>query len=482
MPRHGMQFRWAAISITAFVNMVVGGYAGIMSLLEVENIWTTRFYVITIEHYWYCMATFLLAVALGLEIAAFALGENADTGILIIATELGFGLCAFVIESIRQQSYRKILWEAWTGSSRTQRPLSQAHIVAQLEQMKSQLLQSGNQQQRKPTESIFNWAGQCFHQKTKMDIAEAMDLLDINKQTNSKVNQLAEDSNLQIYPLITGKNDVISVKWGGPSSSLFHLRVSRGISMFDQKTIVKAFSLTKASEEKWIMIAAGIVARNKGLCPEKLICKLNEATATGCYAVLENASKWHPRSNKTSRTSYRNKIKELYGVLGDEYVTAVTELAILIPDVPHIYLRQWLEHKCEHQDVGFAWAIWNSTNGSTDVQLSLYKTSYISMLFSLNCGRANPPQRVDATCLLIHAALEAQNNNNSLLATIMTPHSIQCLKNHITKELNAHKSFFNAILAMLGVANVTHDNNLFVKTVKMQLEIFKNQTNIDITV
>jgi hypothetical protein len=435
------------------------------------------------------MATFMLAAAFGLEIAAFALGENADTGILIIATELGFGLCAFVIESIRQQSYRKILWKAWTGSSRTQRPRSQAYIVARLEQMKSQILQYGNQKRRKPTESIFNWAGQCFHQKTNIDIAEAMDLLDTNEQTNNIVYQLAEEDNIQIYPLITGKLDVISVKWGGPSSGLFQLRVSRGISMFDQKTIVKAFSLTKTSEERWIMIAAGIVARNKGLCPEKLICKLNKPTAIGCYAILENASNWHPRSNKTSRTSYRKKIQEWYGVLGDEYVTAVTELAILIPDVPHIYLRQWLEHECEHQDISFAWKLWESTNGSTDVQLSLYRTSYISMLFSLNCGRANPPQRADATCFLIYAALEAHTNSNPLLAKIMTPETINCLKIHITNELNAHtkkrnahSSIFIAILAILGVANVTPNDDTCVQGVKTQLESFRNSTGLDITV
>ena len=123
------------------------------------------------------------------------------------------------------------------------------------------------------------------------------------------------------------------------------------------------------------------------------------------------------------------------------YVFSVLQqLAILIPDVPHVYLRQWLEHECEHQDVGFAWAIWKSTNGSTDVQLSLYKISYISMFFSLNCGRANLPQRVDATCLLIHATLEAQRNNNFLLTTLMTPQSIQCIIIHITKELNAQQS------------------------------------------
>lgn len=397
---------WIAISIAAFINMIVSGYAGFMHLLEIEGIWTMRLYLLTIEHYWWVFATIGLIIAFICDIIAFVYGESVDTSILILATEIGFGVFMYVIESVRQRKYRYILWLAWTNSSRSERHINQLHLLKEfdLHNRKEIIYFIKKTKQIKPrhgSESIFNPIFKNGYQKIDVDLEEALNRLQkkfgiINKEESDKYKIQKSEWR---YPIIKDqKEESISVLWGGPKCPMFRVRASRGTTMFPLIKMRNSFSLIDITLDKWIVVASGILSRNKGLMPGKLVCKLWNNTS--CYSQFESSSTWFPRPNKTARSIYRKDFDELYSTLGIDYVTAATELALIMADVDIKHMQKWLEKNCEHQDINLAWELWE-IDPDEELQQELYITSYASMLLSLNCNKKECFKRADIICLII---------------------------------------------------------------------------------
>lgn len=75
-----------------------------------------------------------------------------------------------------------------------------------------------------------------------------------------------------------------------------------------------------------------------------------------------------------------------YGGLGATFVTAATELALLLADSSHSLIEDWLSLRMEHQDHALNNQL--ARLGASDEELKvLYRLSYAAMLVSLSAHR-----------------------------------------------------------------------------------------------
>ena len=78
-------------------------------------------------------------------------------------------------------------------------------------------------------------------------------------------------------------------------------------------------------------------------------------------------------------------LKAQYGGLGQAYVDAATELALLLMDVPPEALAAWLKAGMEHQSVKWNGEIAEADSDNMEAELKAnYESSYVSMILSLN--------------------------------------------------------------------------------------------------
>jgi len=76
-------------------------------------------------------------------------------------------------------------------------------------------------------------------------------------------------------------------------------------------------------------------------------------------------------------------MESAFGKLGPAYVSAATELALILADVPSAIVLEWLGHNLEHQDL--ALNIRAEELGATEEELSrIYRGHYAAKLVSLN--------------------------------------------------------------------------------------------------
>jgi len=141
----------------------------------------------------------------------------------------------------------------------------------------------------------------------------------------------------------------------------------------------------------------GVCARNKGLDPLNFLFKLD------LTKFEENSAQW-PRPSKVLRSYYRKEVEGSYGGLGDVFVKAATELALLFADSSAPIIKDWFEQVMEQQDLALARRAYQL--GATDEELSvLYRLSYATMLVSLACHANGRRKRPEMTVFRAYYAL-----------------------------------------------------------------------------
>ncbi|KAF9515918.1 hypothetical protein BS47DRAFT_1360707 [Hydnum rufescens UP504] len=94
----------------------------------------------------------------------------------------------------------------------------------------------------------------------------------------------------------------------------------------------------------------------------------------------------------------------LLGGLGDVFVKAATELALLFADSSAPIIKDWFEQVMEQQDLALARRAYQL--GATDEELSvLYRLSYATMLVSLACHTQGRRKRPEMTVFRAYCAL-----------------------------------------------------------------------------
>jgi hypothetical protein len=182
----------------------------------------------------------------------------------------------------------------------------------------------------------------------------------------------------------------------------------------------------------------GILGRNKGLQPWKLVYRSSPQTAN----QLENSSTWTPRPSKVLRSFYKQSLHSQYYGLGTEFVDAAVELALLVLDMPSKDINRWLSFGLEHQSVDVTNLLSNlakSVDQGSERAAALaahYESSYVAMIVSLNA--LNPsyiqigrPELICTGLLLKARELPEPSWWNAKEAQMIRHNEIECLSQDV---------------------------------------------------
>ncbi|KAK3841028.1 MAG: hypothetical protein J3R72DRAFT_446376 [Linnemannia gamsii] len=445
----GRLYRWIAIGCGAIINIIIGGYAGLTNLLETEGRWTQRLEFVKDESKWWTGMSTIVLVAFAMDLMAFSKGESVDATILLLAAEVGIVIFIYVVQGTLHAEFRMLLWLAWTGSSRTGCGVLEA---AMMNDLVTDILglssTTTEKQQQRQQAALFESSvdipgyGAVFSPKIKQDLVTVLKHRAANTPTTENDEKTVADIFTEIgfaspakkfiYPPHQVNQTKVSILWGGGNCGLFSRRASRGITGYTLDRIRSSYSLVHVDESKWMFVAGGIVARNKGLNPISLICGLtatstatidtatttvtNAATMTTTLNIklideVETTSKWRPRPAKTSRSRYALESNAQFSGLGQPFCTAVVEIALLMQDVPNRIVVKALQANVEQQSSEKMWrihALFNSNSSCMVIQDAMYVCQYMTFCAKLNWYGKNE-ERPDLIMGLMYTSFKKLN-------------------------------------------------------------------------
>ncbi|KAJ9650045.1 hypothetical protein H2198_010633 [Neophaeococcomyces mojaviensis] len=206
----------------------------------------------------------------------------------------------------------------------------------------------------------------------------------VDPSTNGCVDTEKGHAAVGVYHNAQKDSDTVSILWGRQQG--FLPRVSRAVASMPIGLLKSSPTTIDGYDGKGLTNAMGILGRNKGLEPWTLIFK-HDATIS---SHMESASTWAPRPAKVLRSFYKVTLKSQYGGLGDDYVNATVELALIMSDMPHWAINRWLCTGLEHQslEVNKLLAEEILPSASEDEKVAAlsahYQSSYVAMIVSLN--------------------------------------------------------------------------------------------------
>lgn len=283
----------------------------------------------------------------------------------------------------RSRSYVKTRWKAWTGLSRTGIPFQYVRYLGDQQDWQSMLASCGNIPLH-PVESGLSFLAPLSTAFTE-DATDILKAIAASSEDADVVWVPRSDRKVGLYQPIE-QDQPVSLLWGRNLG--FKPRCSRGIISIPRKLLNCEPSLKNGVDGKPLCLAHGILARNKGLAPQSLVCNLQRNRS---HRMFEDNSIFWPRPAKTHRSLYQAEMNRSYSGLGEDYVAAAAELALLLADVGYSLVSDWLDGIMEHQDLSLNNEIADLGGSHQELQI-LYRGSYAAMLVSLSLHRVG--QRV----------------------------------------------------------------------------------------
>lgn len=286
--------------------------------------------------------------------------------ILIVSADLA-------LSAFETRHYIWLRWKAWTGPSRTGIPPNMARYIGTSEDWAALLVRTGRVRQH----PVEKFAGLLFL-KSKRIVEDPTDLL----RTRVALDQgklppwtpHPQERSGVYHPILEDQS--VSLIWGEELG--FRKRCSRGIISVPPNLLKTSPSLKSGLSGNAVCLTYGILARNKGLQPATLICNLGVKNS---FSVFEEGGLW-PNPAKTLRGYYYSEFNRAFYLLGQPYVMAATELAILLADTEPALIDGWLNSHFEHQDLLFNREV--CALGASDEDLRrVYRGQYAAMLVSL---------------------------------------------------------------------------------------------------
>lgn len=273
------------------------------------------------------------------------------------------------IRYLATMNYLQLRWLAWSGPSRTGIPPDMAIHIGKAVQWQTLNAPSANIP-RHPVERFARILSLNF---TAIE-CDPTDLLKFKstRRMPPERSGVLKDGVYQPSPTETS----VSLLWG--ENLGFCRRCTRGITALPPYLAKATPRLRNGLDAKAVCLAFGIVARNKGLDPGTLICNLKK---NGTFRLWEEGAQW-PHPAKTLRGYYYTEINDTFHLLGESFVVAVTELALLLADIKSSLLVMWLERILEQQDLALNWQVYQLGARAEDLQ-RLYRGQYAAMLISL---------------------------------------------------------------------------------------------------
>lgn len=349
----------------------------------------------------------------------------------VVASILACGISGFYSwDVIHSREYRKLRWLAWSGPSRTGIPSALACYIGDREDWEA-LESSLATRQAHPVEAYVKYV-LPFNAGVAPD---PTDLLKARAAENNSSWMLKGGERRFVYRP-SQSDQSVSLLWGECSG--FRARCSRGIIAVPRGLLKVWPRLRQGVDSRPICLAHGILARNKGLEPASLVCNLEKKLS---IRVFEENSAFWPRPSKTLRGLYREEFAKTFPLLGDSYVFAATELALLLADVPAPLIEDWLRGRMEHQDLGLNQKAADSGASLQDLA-RLYRGHYAAMLVSLSLHRYGLRLRPE---LLVHDALCASEGVEKP-AWACEPWAIQSKEEELTQCGSCVRALVDAIV------------------------------------
>lgn len=368
-------FLWSSVGLAVVTALLQGLVASLAFMTESSNYWTFRFRLAKIEHWWWTVVSALLLISLVLITLSFLAGNNNEAiSILALSTATFLTIVQYMIPSWRSRHFIENRWLAWTGSSRTSIPVSKAGFCGSKRQWKS-LVKEVHLSRIQPTPS--DWYG--WYLWPSKGIQE--DPTDILRNVIADRSELlATDSEERMrftYGLEEEDQKDVSLLWGEEQG--FRRRVSRATSSMPTGLLQSRPFTVDGYVGNGLCLAMGILGRNKGLRPRSLVFKTEKKVAP----MMENFGTWAPRPSKVLRSYYTKALEEQYRGLGEAYVNAATELALLLMDIPSTAIAAWLRAGAEHQSIKWNREIAKARGSNKEELRAHYESSYVSMIISL---------------------------------------------------------------------------------------------------
>ena len=317
-------------------------------------------------------------MSLVLIILSFLSGNSSNSlGILVLASATSLTIVQYLIPSWRCRHFIANRWLAWTGDSRTGIDISDAPYCGDEKLWRSMLKNLKRSAIKSTPSDWYGWrlfpAGGIpedptdilRHAKQEMLLGEEKAVLEGEKFPASIFDDGAATTR-------------VSLLWGGAQN--FRRRVSRATSSMPS-TLLKSKPFSKDGYAgEGLCLAMGILGRNKGLNPKQFVFVPSNLPP----GYMEDTSTWEPRPAKVMRSCYMEVMEAQYGGLGKPYVHATVELSLILVDCPPDAITAWLVAGLEQQYLTLNVEI-RQMRGVMSHELNAhYRSSYTSMILSLN--------------------------------------------------------------------------------------------------
>jgi hypothetical protein len=367
-------------------------------MTESSNYWTFRFRLAKVEHWWWTTVSFLLLSSLVFNVLSFASGNSGEAvSILVLSTTTLLAIVRYMLPSWRSRKYIHNRFLAWTGPSRTGVAANLKSFCGDKKDWEMMAQDARKRGAKGVPSDYYGWRLSSL-KGTQMDPTDILLSGVVNAQTIRTITAAGE----YVYEDGYANYSSVSLLWGTHSG--FSPRVSRSISAVPINLLKSQPFTNDGFVAEGVCLAMGILGRNKGLKPADLVFNLDRSLSTH----LENHSAWYPRPAKTLRSYYRKLATEVYGGLGDAFVSAAIELSLILMDASPTAIRAWLRAGCEQQSIGVNRDLQEAGATAEELQAH-YESSYVSMIISLNNMKDNQVSqenhgraeviRPDITCL-----------------------------------------------------------------------------------
>jgi len=381
---------WASIGLAVLTSFLQGFAVTIVTIAEDQDMWTFRFRIALYEHIWWTVISSMLSVSFILIILSFLSGNTTDSlCILVLSTATSIAIVRYTVPAWRNKHFVRSRWLAWTGNSRTAIQAAYGSVVGNADRWRQIARQAPSNILFAPSDE-WGWAinpPQGIHAGPTALLNPS--LLERKETRDLPLGCCVYDDGYH------HAGSTVSLFWGQDVG--FRPRVSRGINSVPRSLLASRPFTDKGYKGEGLCLAMGILGRNKGLRPFQLVFEYKDTrrilrgirreSNVGVVAHLENTSVWSPRPNKVMRSYYDKEMREQFGTLGDEYVGAAVELAVILLDCSPRAIHKWFSLKLEQQSMEVN-QLMSGRLSSHDVipaQLqTLYRASYTSMVLSLN--------------------------------------------------------------------------------------------------
>lgn len=381
-----LPFRWLSLLTMTFeVIILICGLSYLSSTalryLEDGQLWTLRLWLSLM----FPVSTFtVLSCAAGASLVSQIYTSTAlndeQRRLAIAATSIAL-VTLFIklfLPLLRSRGYVDVRWKAWTGLSRTGISSQYVRYLGDQQDWQSMHASCGTSTLH-PVETGIGLLA-------PLSTAFSEDATDVLKATAASSEDVdvvwvpRSDRKIGVYQPVE-QDQPVSLLWGRNLG--FKPRCSRGIISIPRNLLKYNPLLKNGVDGKPLCLAHGILARTKGLAPQSLVCNLQRHRS---YRIFEENSIFWPRPAKTHRSLYLTEMSRSYSGLGEDYISAATELALLLADVSHGLVSDWLDGIMEHQDLSLNNEVAGLGGSPKELQM-LYRGSYAAMLVSLSLHR-----------------------------------------------------------------------------------------------